>query len=148
MTHVLVRIKPFSLAKLYSVLSGIVTIIIGLVMDAFTVLLGSNGITIALQTYNSTGQPVVQNLFFNPTQVLLFTFVMAIAVMIFCFFYGLLLALIYNLSSGISGGVKLDMVCDECEKMSCVNCEPAIVKMGEAKKEEMKEKAKKKTTKK
>jgi len=148
MTHALVRIKPLSLAKLYAVFSGLITIIVGLIMDAFIVLMGSQGLTLTLQMYTETGQPVVQNIMFNPTEMLLFTFVVAVIVMIVSFFYGLLLALLYNVSSGIAGGVKLDLVCDECEKMYCTNCEPNIVKMGEAKKEEMKMKAKKKMGKK
>ncbi len=148
MTHALVRIKPLSLAKLYAVLSGLITVIVGLVIDAFIVLLGSNGMTITLQSYSDTGQPVVQNFLFNPTEVLLFTFVVTVIVMIASFFYGILLALLYNVSSGIAGGVKLEMVCADCEEMSCETCEPEVVKMGAAKKEEMKAKAKKKVTKK
>ncbi len=148
MIHALVRIKPLSLAKLYAVFSGLITLIVGLIIDAFIILMGSTGMTITLQMYNETGQPVVQNILFNPTEVLLFTFVVTVIVMVISFFYGLLLSLLYNVSAGIAGGVKLDMVCNECDKMYCPSCEPNIVKMGEAKKEEMKAKAKKKMTKK
>lgn len=107
MLQAFVRVKPVSLGKVYAVYVGLVVFILGLAFDFVAITFGRGGLTVFFNTMvDNPGMQ--QEIFLNPWQILLLTCLLTLIVMIVGFFYGILLALLYNLSANITGGVVLE----------------------------------------
>lgn len=107
MLQAFVRVKPVSLGKVYAVYAGLVVFILGLAFDFVALTFGRGGLTLIFNTMvDNPGMQ--QEVFLNPWQILLLTCLLTLVVMVVGFFYGILLALIYNLSANITGGVVLE----------------------------------------
>lgn len=107
MLQAFVRVKPVSLGKVYAVYVGLVVFILGLAFDFVALTFGRGGLTVFFNTMvDNPGMQ--QEIFLNPWQILLLTCLLTLVVMVVGFFYGILLALLYNLSANITGGVVLE----------------------------------------
>jgi hypothetical protein len=107
MLQAFVRVKPVSLGKVYAVYVGLVVFILGLAFDFVAITFGRGGLTVFFNAM-AENPGMQQEVFLNPWQILLLTCLLTLIVMVLGFFYGILLALIYNLSANITGGVVLE----------------------------------------
>ncbi|MBP7057597.1 DUF3566 domain-containing protein [Candidatus Gracilibacteria bacterium] len=108
MLQSVVSVKPSSVGKLYAVYVGILVFLAGIVLDLVAIFFGNQSLVLTLETMNGV-QPVSQQVLLNPWQILLVVCLVTVIAMIVAFFYGLIAALLFNLSSNVTGGLVLDM---------------------------------------
>lgn len=109
MLQAFARVKPVSVGKLYAVYVGLVVFIMGLAADFVVLVLGRGSLAITFDSMMGN-TPMQQELMLNPWQILLMTCLLTLLVMVLGFFYGVILALLYNLAANITGGVVVDTV--------------------------------------
>lgn len=109
MLQAFARVKPLSAGKVYAVFVGLVVFIMGLALDFVAVVFGRSSLTLTLQMLSGT-TPMQQEIMLNPWQILLLTCLGTLLVMVVGFFYGVILALLYNLSANVTGGVVVESV--------------------------------------
>lgn len=110
MLHSVTRIKPFSLGKIHGLLCATGTLLVGLIVNAITVFWGHSALSIAWQTAEPQGQIMLHTLSIKPVEILLMTCILTVIVLIVGFFYGVLMAWLYNFSAGVTGGVQVDLL--------------------------------------
>lgn len=103
------RIKPFSLGKIYGLFCATATLLIGLLVNAYTVLFGQRALTLTWPSITFDGQMLVNTLMIRPIEILLLTCIITVIVLVLGFIYGAILALIYNFSAGIGGGLEVEL---------------------------------------
>ncbi|MBP6085153.1 DUF3566 domain-containing protein [Candidatus Gracilibacteria bacterium] len=108
MLQSVVSVKPSSVGKLYAVYVGILVFLAGIVLDLVAIFFGNQALVLTLETMNGA-QVVNQQVLLNPWQILLVVCLVTVIAMILAFFYGLIAALLFNLSSNVTGGLVLDM---------------------------------------
>ena len=109
MLQTVARIKPFSLGKIYALSCATATLLIGLVINAITVFWGQRALSVSWQSINFDGQMMMHTLTVKPVEILLVTCILTVIVLVVGFIYGIILALFYNFSAGIGGGLQLEM---------------------------------------
>lgn len=110
MLQTVARIKPFSLAKIYGLLSATVTLLLGLILNAITVFWGQRALSLSWQSVTADNQLMIHTLNIRPVEILLLTCILTVVVLIVGMIYGLILAWLYNFSAGLGGGLQLEML--------------------------------------
>jgi len=110
MLQTVARIKPFSLAKIYGLLSATVTLLLGLILNAITVFWGQRALSLSWQSFTPDNQLMINTLTIKPVEILLLTCILTVIVLIVGMIYGLVLAWLYNFSAGLGGGLQLEML--------------------------------------
>ncbi|MBI4835652.1 MAG: DUF3566 domain-containing protein [Candidatus Abawacabacteria bacterium] len=109
MLHTVSRIKPFSLGKIHGLLCATVTLLVGLILNAVTVFWGQRALSLGWQSITPDGQIMFHALTIKPVEILLLTCIFTVIFLVIGFFYGVILASLYNFASGITGGIQVDL---------------------------------------